>query len=155
MRVIEGLKWAKPCERPQFIRASRPKGLKALGLRFERSVGKALQKHYQEVKSGQWWQYADVNGLGWCQTDHLINLSGAVIAVECKLTEAEEGREQLLRLYFPILKHVFEREVVGVVVLRHLTRETRRELIADGLVSAIRRANSVPMTVQWLGKGRI
>lgn len=154
-RVIDGLVWAKACPRPDFIKPSRARGLKAQGLRFERSVGGAMRKQFESVLCGQWFHYCDKNGLGWCQPDILVEANEAIIVAECKLSECEDARRQIVGLYRPILECVFEKKVIGVVIVRHLTREPRRELIADGFISAIRSPMEAPRTIQWLGRGRI
>lgn len=154
-RHIDGLKWVKAIPRPAWMRKNRPRGVKLLGVRYERLVGIAIKKHYPEVVLGQWFAYEDRFGKGWAQTDVLMRTPTGIVVVECKLTRCEEAREQIDLLYRPLLTRVFELPVIGIVVVRSLTQENRADLVVEGLSAAISEANGTPKTVQWLGKGRI
>lgn len=136
-RRIVGLKWARECERPKCIPKGRPRGRKAAGLRYERQLAKALP----EAKHGQWFEFEDVNGRGYCQTDLLLHLGGWGIAIlECKYTWTLEAQRQLDLLYRPVVERAFMLPVRCVVVCKVLVPEaplaapTLGEALASGRV---------------------
>lgn len=142
---IRGLHYAAPCLRPEFIKKSRPKGAKAKGLAYERAVGTAVGGN-----CGQWFHYIDAQGPGWCQTDVLLVSAKRVVVLECKLTDTEDAVEQLLHLYFPVLREVYRLPVYGVVVTKNLTQRTDTRRLADNLQGALALAKlgEIPV-LQW------
>lgn len=116
-RVINGLVWAKPCARPRAIPASRPRGAKAAGLRYERALAAALPK----AKHGQWFEFEDRNGPGWCQTDLLLELPSGVLVLESKYTWVPEGHQQVEDLYLPVVAKALAKPTFGGVVAKVLT----------------------------------
>lgn len=148
-RKIEGLRWAKPCARPKCIPRSRPRGVRALGKRYEAAVAKQLTG---KGVAGQWFEFEDDNGHGYCQIDFLLEEEKAVL--EVKLTEVEAARQELTDLYLPVLRHIYGPNVRGIVVARHLTRETDLDRVCDSLPLAliVARTRGIP-TLHWIGKG--
>lgn len=120
-------------KRPSFIPVSRPRGTKALGLRFERRVGALLRRQFHEVHSGEWFEFVDAKRQGVCQIDHYIVLHSHIILCECKLSEAEAAWPQMKDLYAPILERHYGLPVARVQIVRHL--RTGRKLI-DNLFAA-------------------
>lgn len=145
-RVIQGLIWAKGVPRPASIPVSRGRGVKALGRAYERKVAKALP----DAKHGQWFQFLDVNGLGHCQTD-LILLTDPIWVLEVKLTDVDGAREQLEKLYFPVVSHVFKRAVRGAVVVKHLSGASRGGKIVENFDQATA-LPGIPI-IHWRGIG--
>ncbi len=149
-RVITGLLMATPCERPKTIPIARLRGTKRLGLKYEADFAKALKQRFPSaVLSGQWFHFVDSNGSGYCQTDLLVKLADECIIFECKLTDTERGRSQLSRLYFPVVGKCYGLPTRGVVVTRHLSRETELELVTDQLATALSSPRSVIPTLHW------
>lgn len=72
-----------------------------------------------------------------------------VIIFECKLTETDWGRLQLTQLYFPVVARALNRKVRGVVVTRHLTKETNIASITDDIGIAIASAGFNIPTLHW------
>jgi len=101
-RSIVGLEYAALCLRPAHIPKSRPRGVKAAGLRYEKALAAAIPR----AEHGQWVEYRDLNGPGHCQMDLLIEGSKRIVVIECKLTDVEQGFGQLRDLYFPIVEMV-------------------------------------------------
>lgn len=132
-RQIQGLKWASPCERPQGIPKSRPRGAKAAGLRYEKALAKALPA----AKHGQWFEFEDRNGRGWCQTDLLLIRDHEVVILEAKYTWTQEGHFQVNGLYRPVVEIAFGKPAVGVVVCKVLTQQTPREGISGTMEGAV------------------
>ena len=146
-------------ERPRCIPVSRPrKGAKVYGLRFEKAVAVAAQAVYPRAMHGQWIEYktqSEPSRVRYCQPDVIISLPDRIVVLECKLTETEEGRQQLSQLYIPTLNAISGKSVYGIVVARHLTRETRRETVVNSLDLAMMVCDKCIPTLHWLGKGRL
>ena len=49
----------------------------------------------------------------------------STILLESKLTENEWGHIQIAALYTPLLRHIFRRPVVGVLVCKTVTRKPK------------------------------
>lgn len=145
MRSIVGLTWARACPWPSCIpHKSRLRGARAAGIRYEKAVAKAIPN----AQRGQWFEYSDANGHGYCQPDILVVGRSTVLVIECKLTDTELARQQLDYLYLPIVEHVYRRPAIGIVVVRHLTRATPRAAICTTLSEALRNRGEL---VHWLG----
>ena len=59
-RIIDGLDFAGPCVRPATIPIGRPRGVKALGVRYEKSLAEAIPF----ATRGQWWSSTTRTGSG-------------------------------------------------------------------------------------------
>lgn len=138
--------------RPSVIPVGRPRGAKLAGLRYERTLAKALPA----AKHGQWFQYMDSTGrVRYCQTDLLLSWGGDLLVLECKYTWTLEGHRQLETLYVPILRHLCGlRHVAGFVVAKRLTDEVRRSRIVvtgDLTVAAKAAREGHRVCWHWLG----
>jgi len=151
-REVFRLQSAEKCEKPGTIPKSRPrKASKKYGIAFESAVARKTGGIH-----GQWFRFVDANGVGFCQTDVILVLSGEAVVLECKLTEVGEARKQLGMLYIPVVQKALGIPTKGVVVARHLTRETDRARVVSNLGLAMRAASaSYFPTVHWLGRGPI
>lgn len=149
-RVVEGLVYAAPCERPDFIPQARLRGSRAAGLRYERRVGAALP----QARGGLWFHFLDRNGPGHCNPDLVLDLGDVLAVLECKLTETEQGRLQISELYRPVLRYALGREVIGVQVARNLTPRTDLGVVVHSLSEALTRARGgdIP-TLHWVERG--
>jgi hypothetical protein len=156
-RVVEGLRWARPCARPACIPHGRPRGVKALGVSYERRVGAAVVARLgpASVRSGQWFEFEDANGHGWCQVDVLARLGDLVAVLECKLADVAGAQGQLRELYLPVVALATRRPVVGVVVVRHLERGAQVPRVCTSLREALTCAAGAPSVLHWIGKGQI
>jgi len=155
-RKVDRLQWARPCSRPNVLprRKVDYRNLKAVGLRFERAVGVAVRSlRIGTVLCGQWFEFFDANGHGYCQPDILIIRRDDVIVLECKLTEVEEAEAQLEDLYVHIVRRVYALPVKGVIVVRHLSRTTSTASVCDSLNDALR-MDPWPI-LHWIGRGPI
>lgn len=117
-RIIKRLKWAQPlAQRPDCIPASRPRGAKAAGLRYER----ALAKHLSEGAHGVWFEFQDDNGHGYCQSDHLYSFLPNFIAIlEVKYTLVLDAYSKLRDLYIPVISTAMKAPAVGIIVVKNL-----------------------------------
>jgi hypothetical protein len=148
-RVIVGLEWAKACPKPAVIPISRPRGKKAWGKRYE----KALARELPSCAHGQWWEYQDKTGHGWCQTDLITSLWGELIILECKYTWVAKGHAQLEGLYCPVVQMATGKAVTGIVVCKILVPEvTNFARVTDDFAEAIWTAKSGHRSVlHWTG----
>jgi len=158
-RVIKGLEWAEPlAKRPACIPEGRPKGVKATGLRYERQAATEINKALRgSLVRGQWFEFVDSNGHGYCQCDGLYYdiRTDSYVVFEFKLTEVAQAREQLLDLYLPVVECAWPSfgKPRGVVVARHLTRETDVKRVCDSLWKAVSwNCDQIP-TLHWIGRG--
>ena len=130
------------------IPVGRPRGVKALGVRYERELAKELW----EAKRGVWFEFEDQRGHGFCQVDFLMKWGSGEAAkrplvIEVKHTWTREAREELERLYLPIVWLASGREPIGVVICKRLTPEAPRA------VSDLESAALYAAPLHWIGKG--
>ncbi len=147
-RKLSGLIWAKHSPLPPKAYNSRPRGTKALGLRYEKKVAAAIP----DAEHGKWFTFQDRNGYGWCQIDLLFSRRGQLYVVECKLSDYWAARSQIDWLYRPILEEVYQTKVKGIVVQKVLRGDAPKQLIHGSMVEAMQAHNGqVPPIVHWLG----
>lgn len=150
-RSVAGLERARMLQaRPKFIPLARPrKGSKRYGLSYEKSVAERSGGLH-----GKWFEFEDANGIGYCQPDVILLLEGEAIVVECKLTEVDEARKQLGRLYIPVVSAALRRPARGIVCVRHLTRESDTQRVVSSMGAALKCASAEYFpTLHWIGKG--
>lgn len=93
---------------------------------YERKVGRHLKRMLQrgqiegELFLGQWLCYSDANGIGYAQPDAFVVQEHLVVIFEAKLTQTDLARIQLLSLYAPLLKAIFNRPCVCIQVCKNL-----------------------------------
>ncbi len=135
--------WAQKCNRPRCIPSSRPRGVKAEGLRYEGALARALAPAVR----GQWWQYRADGPMRYCQTDLLL---GAVI-VECKLSWVPEGQRSLDELYLPVVSRALDRPARGFVACRYLRRGMSGvEVVEDFETALAAIAYGKSVVLHWL-----
>lgn len=128
---MEGLLSARACERPSSIPVGRPRGAKALGVRYERALARSLPG----ATHGQWWEFFDANGRGFCQTDFFLPVGEVIVVLESKYTWTPLGHSQLERLYLPVLRLALRREVLGIVVCKKLVPEVMSQAMVCGTLA--------------------
>lgn len=121
-RVIRGLISASLSSRIPHVPQKRRKGAKAAGLRYERALASALPF----ALHGQWFDFFDAGGPGYCQPDFIARFINRPLIIEAKMSDVEGGRQQLRYLYEPIVARALGSEPIAVVAVRHLSalRET-------------------------------
>lgn len=112
-RIVQGLRWARAVAEGPFGPA-KARGVKAFGLRYERALAAALPS----AKHGQWFEFADANGKGFCQPDLLLAHAGQLFILEAKLKNAEEAHRQLEGLYKPVVEMALSQRPYGFAVVR-------------------------------------
>lgn len=147
-RTVQGLKWAKAIERPKCIPVGRARGAKAQGLRYERSLAKALPC----AKHGQWFEFEDRNGRGFCQVDLMLQLLSGILILEAKYTWTAEGHLQIEELYSPVVSAAWGMPVAGLVVCKKLLPGMPGVSVAGDLDTALHYIARGQRTVlHWLG----
>lgn len=157
-RIIRGLIWAQPCERPKNIPKSRPRGRKAAGLKYERDLACGLKMSIVgkvPIWHGQWFKFEDSRGTGVCQTDIVLRTPVGIAILESKYTWTEAGHAQIDRLYVPVLEAANPGvPAFGFVVCKVLTSDVKPEWVCRDLATAIRRSSAGLRTVlHWVGAG--
>ena len=146
-REVRGLRWARALRgRPSCIPVGRARGIKALGVRYERELAKELR----EAKRGVWFEFEDSKGHGFCQVDFLMAWGPKPprpLVIEVKHTWTKEAREELERLYLPIVWLASGREPLGVVICKRLVPE------APWAVHDLESAALCAAPLHWIGKG--
>lgn len=148
---VEGVKWAALIERPSCIPLPRSqKGAKAAGLRYER----LFAKQFPQALHGQWFEYEDKFGHGYCQPDLIVSLLPKCLVVfEVKYTLTLEAFLQLNHLYLPVVQAAMNAPVIGIVVARNLT-ETDVEVAATldyAIAVALTSPGHIPV-LHWVGQ---
>lgn len=149
-RKITGLKWARPCSRPNSIPVGRPRGAKAAGLRYERALASAVPN----ATHGQWFEFEDANGRGHCQPDLILFFDSIVIVLESKYTWTLAGHRQIEELYIPVLQEVYRRKVYGGVVCKVLTPICDARISSD-LETFIAEIKFGRAVLHWIGVGHV
>lgn len=122
-----------------------------MGLQYERKLAKAIPGSTH----GQWFEFWDDNGRGWCQPDLLFRTLDGIFILECKLTDVAGAQAQLDRLYRPVVAQAYDTRlgsVYGIVVTRHLTQNTNPRRVVATLSAAVELALSGTTPIlHWLG----
>ena len=141
--------------RPSCIPLSKPKGIRAVGLRFEKALHKALSGSIH----GQWWEFKDACGYGLCQTDliypfHLQPGPATIAVIEVKYTLVPGAHSKLSSLYIPVVQRATNCLVAGIVVVKNLDPRFRRGKIFTSLKPAVDAAldTGYPSLIQWSGQ---
>lgn len=149
MRAVDGLKWAREAESP-WGKRQRVRGAKAKGLAYERALAKALPG----ATHGQWFEFEDRNGRGYCQPD-LILCRGLLL--EAKYTWTIDGHRQIEGLYKPVLEKVYGVGWIGIVVCKVLVAGMPRGVkVVGDLAEGVREARAGNQVVlHWIGMGSV
>lgn len=153
-RQISGLISAKTLDiRPKSIPLSRPRGIKAKGIGYERELEKAIPV----AKRGQWFEFKDSRGWGYCQPDFLLEGKNSIVVLEAKYTWTLDGHLQIEELYQPVVEKASGKNVLGIVVCKRLVTEMPRNLeIFQNLLSAVESAKRGKRAVlHWIGAGQL
>lgn len=149
----DGLLEARRCGWPPRIGHPHPRrgSAKAAGLAYERSLAGALPG----AVHGQWFQFRDAAGLGWCQVDVFVEGQREVLVMEVKYSWILEAHEKLERLYLPVVRMALGKPTLGLVVARRLDPEMVRQRVlhAEDLAQALALARRGRACLHWLGSG--
>lgn len=84
-----------------------------------------------EVFLGQWIEYQDINGLGYAQPDIYILQDDRILLLEAKLTQTQNGWDQMEELYEPLLHFIYGLPVYQCLVCQNLRWNPER--LADAV----------------------
>jgi hypothetical protein len=148
------IEWAHECAPPDFAKARRLRGSKALGLTYERKLARVLPKG---TRHGQWFAYCVDGKVRFCQPDFLLVGRSELAVLEAKLADVTAASEQLRGLYVPVLKAAYGKRVLPVIVARSLSRLPENADIDEvccRLIEALdlARAGRLPV-LHWIGRG--
>lgn len=151
----QDLRWARRFDGwPARIARPRPRrgSAKALGLAYEAQLAGAIGPG---AVHGQWWEFEDSSGHGFCQTDILIEGSGRALVLEVKYSWLLEAHEKLERLYVPVVSAALGKPAFGLVVAKRLVPEIRQAEITykSDLAMASAAASAGRACLHWLGPG--
>jgi hypothetical protein len=133
--VIRGLRWVKALDdRPRFISSPRIKGIQRAGLIYENRIANYMKALYgDKVLHGQWYEFEDRRGLGWCQPDIIVlpdKDRKFILVLECKLKATKKAWVQLNYMYRPVLERIYpQTEIRLVQVVKNLNKELKLDLI--------------------------
>ena len=127
-RRIKGLKWAELRPQGPFPgkRNSSARACVKRGNAYETKVGRFLKRQLSEgalvgeLTLRQWILFADENGVGWAQPDAYLITGQRILLMEMKLTQTDTATPQLLSLYLPLIRHIFNAPIVCLQVCRNL-----------------------------------
>jgi hypothetical protein len=133
--IIRGLRWVKALDdRPRFISSPRIKGIQRAGLIYENRIANYMKALYgDKVLHGQWYEFEDRRGLGWCQPDIIVlpdKDRKFILVLECKLKATKKAWVQLNYMYRPVLERIYpQTEIRLVQVVKNLNKELKLDLI--------------------------
>lgn len=104
---------------------------------------------------GQWFEFWDKNGRGYCQPDIVFRSKGNIYIIEVKLTDIDQAERQLIELYIPVVSKALGETARGIIVTKYLTNIKDLSLIADSLEKAIEKTQRVIPVLHYIGKGPI
>lgn len=101
---------------PPFLRASKPRGRKRQGVKYEASGQAHLTERFGSAYlPSPWIRFTDDNGSHWCQPDGLLSISDWLVIVEFKYQHTSDAWTQLRLLYEPVVKVLHPGLPVGVL----------------------------------------
>ena len=145
--VTGTVSWARPAQRPTGLPARRAGGVKAKGLRYERSLAKALP----DAAHGQWFEFEDATGHHFCQPDLLHRTSRGVLILEVKLSWTPEARQQLDFLYIPVVSKALSVPVFGLVVCKNLRPRCSEKIFSSFSLASAAAVEGGAVVLHWLG----
>lgn len=154
IRLVRGLEWARTCSWPAQIPHPRPRrgSAKAAGLAYERALAGVMP----EAKPGQWFEFWDAQGHGWCQVDLMLEGASTVLVMEAKYSWIPEAQVKLTGLYCPVVARALGKPALGITVAKRLVPELRGSgaKVAASLGEAVALAREgIPVVWHWLGSG--
>lgn len=143
VRRIRGLKWAELRDDGPFSKQKPKRRAHKAGIAYEKKVGRWLGRMIREgelegeLRLSQWILFADENGIGWAQPDAYILMEKGILLMECKLTQSDVATPQLLSLYLPLLRKIYNLPILCLQIchnLRYVPKkivEGPKELLAN------------------------
>lgn len=92
-----------------------------------------MRKIFDGIYTSQWIEFRDANGNGLAQPDFFVVRREQVILFEAKLTQNSAGISQIDLLYRPLLREIYSKPVVGVLVFKNIVEKTELREISSPL----------------------
>ncbi len=140
-RKVRGLLWAELRDQGPFHGTPKPRAsyLKK-GLAYEKRVGKVLQRMIRDgelegdLHLQQWLLFADSSGVQWARPDAYLRppqVAGShttkpLLLIEAKLTQTDSATAQLLGLYLPLLRQIYNVPILCLQVCKNLRYVPRK-----------------------------
>lgn len=126
VRRIRGLKWAELRTDGPFSNQKPRRRAHKAGLAYEKKVSRALKRMVVaeelsgELFAGQWILFTDENGVGWAQPDIYLLMLDRILLIECKLTQSDVATPQMISLYLPLLRKIYNLPILCLQVCHNL-----------------------------------
>lgn len=133
VRKVRGLRWAELRDQGPFQAEAKPRASRLKkGLAYEKVVGRKLQRMLRDkelegkLHLQQWILFADESGVQWARPDAylIMPLSNRVLPgillIEAKLTQTDSATNQLLGLYLPLLRKIYNVPILCLQVCKNL-----------------------------------
>ena len=114
---VKNLRWARYSSTPpQFKTRQRPRGRKALGVKYERAGHAHFAGLFSVYSPGPWIHFLDDSGARWCQPDAVASRSdGGIVILEFKYSHTRDAWMQLRTLYEPLIAHLHPGSEISVL----------------------------------------
>lgn len=96
------------------------KGAALEGIKYQAKVHQQLNSLHGNLLNEQWIKFKDAGEWRYCRPDSISETHDRIVVVEAKLSlrQLQKGLAQL-RLYKPILEHIYDKPVVCVLAFKH------------------------------------
>lgn len=112
--------------KPEFIPQPRYRGVKAIGIGYERKIARYLKALLGgRAVHNPWYRFVDADGEGWCCPDIVVlpKDSEPLVIVECKLTATKTCEPKAKGLYLPVVQHLYPEQPIRLIqVCKNLGR---------------------------------
>ena len=126
VRRVQGLKWAELRQDAPFKKSRPRQAALKRGIAYEKVIGRELKRQIKdgslegELFLGQWILFTDQHGIGWAQPDAYILMESRILLLEAKLTQSDAVVPQLLSLYLPLLRKIYNLPILCAQVCHNL-----------------------------------
>lgn len=119
---LKDLRSAEFVAQGPFTTEPKLKGKAAEGIRYQKRGAEVLAPLSGNLSIEQWIRFRDGRSIHHCRPDAILDTWDRTVVFEFKLSlrQLDKGLAQL-RLYRPILEHIFEKPVIGIIVFKHWT----------------------------------
>ena len=119
---LKNLRSAKFVDTGPFTTEPKLKGKALEGIKYQARVHNRALDLNGNITEEQWIQFRDGSSIYHCRPDTIVEQWDRVVVIESKLSlrQLPKGLAQL-RLYKPLLEHIYSKPVVTVLAFKHWT----------------------------------